>query len=231
MHIGKVQVRLMGVLAIGVFCSLIACSAGGVGAASTAGQNPPPPPPPPQPSTLIANVKNAPYNAKGDGVTDDTAAIQKAVNAVAGTGGTVEIPAGTYLVNPVVNSSAGVRLGSNMTMLLDPGAVLQAMSTSTSDYIILCVSGVQNVSIQGGTIIGNRNNNTITDTVEDGMGITIANSQHVVVENVTVQDCWCDGVYVCDGSGDVTLNGVVANNNRRCGSAIVSVSGMVVRGR
>jgi parallel beta-helix repeat protein len=177
----------------------------------------------------VANVRNAPYNAKGDGITDDTAAIQRAVNAVAGTGGTVKIPAGTYLVNPVVNAHAGVRFGSNTTMVLDQGAVLQAMSTSTSDYKILCISGVQNVFIKGGSIVGNRGNNTITDTNESGTGITISNSQHVVIENVTVQDCWCDGVYVSDNSLDVTLYNLMVDNNRRCGSAIVYISGMVVR--
>jgi hypothetical protein len=48
------------------------------------------------------NVKT--YGAKGDGVTDDTAAIQAAINAVqAAGGGVVYLPAGTYIVN---NSAA-----------------------------------------------------------------------------------------------------------------------------
>ena len=43
------------------------------------------------------NVKAPPYNAKGDGTTDDTAAIQAAITAVA-SGGTIFLPAGTYKV-------------------------------------------------------------------------------------------------------------------------------------
>jgi hypothetical protein len=46
------------------------------------------------------NVKNAPYNATGDGITDDTAAIQSAINAVgAAGGGVVFFPKGVYLCN------------------------------------------------------------------------------------------------------------------------------------
>lgn len=49
---------------------------------------------------IRANVKDPPYNATGDGVTDDTVAIQSAINAVAAAGGgTVFFPAGTYLCN------------------------------------------------------------------------------------------------------------------------------------
>src|SRR5258708_23528196 len=47
------------------------------------------------------NVKNAPYNAKGDGVSDDTAAINAAlVNCAAGSA--VLLPAGNYFLSNTI---------------------------------------------------------------------------------------------------------------------------------
>lgn len=43
------------------------------------------------------------YGAKGDGVTDDTSAIQSAINAVQTSGGRVFFPPGTYIVSATLN--------------------------------------------------------------------------------------------------------------------------------
>jgi len=52
----------------------------------------------------VYNVKN--YGAKGDGVTDDTAAIQATINVViAAGGGTVFLPAGHYMVSTFLDTT------------------------------------------------------------------------------------------------------------------------------
>ncbi|HXI51254.1 MAG TPA: glycosyl hydrolase family 28-related protein, partial [Candidatus Saccharimonadales bacterium] len=68
---------------------------------------------------IFSNVKNAPYGAKGDGVADDTAAIQNALrdcpsNLV------VYLPAGTYRINSVITLNGAKTLrgaGPSRTVL------------------------------------------------------------------------------------------------------------------
>jgi len=50
------------------------------------------------------------YGARGDGITDDTAAFQSAMNAVKEKGGTVEVPVGNYLIKTHLNIPAYVTL-------------------------------------------------------------------------------------------------------------------------
>src|SRR5438552_16850531 len=52
----------------------------------------------PSRTTIFANVKNSPYNATGNGSSDDTAAIQNAINACPA-GQVVFIPSDTYMIS------------------------------------------------------------------------------------------------------------------------------------
>lgn len=66
-------------------------------------------------AAFFINVTDPPYNATGNGTTDDTAAVQAAINAASVNGGMVVFPPGTYAVSnltisPGVNGSRGVQL-------------------------------------------------------------------------------------------------------------------------
>ena len=103
------------------------------------------------------------FGAKGDGVTDDTAALQRTIDA----GGHVAITAGTYLTGTL-------HLRSNVTLDLADGAKLLATTDPAkwnrrdfcpqnlayqpdwcSGAHLICAVGVTNVTIRGGEIDGN----------------------------------------------------------------------------
>lgn len=56
------------------------------------------------------NVKDPAYGAKGDGSTNDTAAIQAAIDALPANGGTVFFPAGEYITTAALTVDSGTRL-------------------------------------------------------------------------------------------------------------------------
>ena len=168
------------------------------------------------------NVAN--FGALGNGTADDTAAIQAAINALPSTGGTVEVPAGTYMINALL----GINLRSHTRLLLDTGASLRAIPNSASRYWVVKAWGVNNVEIAGGSIVGERTQHLGT-TGEWGYGINISASSYVYVHDIAVSNCWGDGLAVgASGSGTtlvrsygVTLNNVNASNNRRQGLSIL----------
>jgi polygalacturonase len=152
----------------------------------------------------VCNVKT--YGAKGDGTTKDTAAVQKAIDdCTAGKGGgTVEVPAGTYVVAPI-------SLKSNMTLHLAKDATLLG-SPDMADYPKVIFArhptvqplvgsvNAENITINGeGTIDGNghiwwdyvrgvRNAGVLGTDHPRPMGVVFDHSKHIRMEGVTVQN-------------------------------------------
>ena len=182
-------------------------------------------------SSTVVNVKNPAFGAKGDGKTDDTAAIQKAIDAVAAKGGgIVDIPNGTYLINTLHQESSyfetsGLVMKSNVTLRMTSTTLLKAMPNDSQYAAIVTIKDANNVHLIGGTIEGDRASHT-GEYGEWGHGVSITNSTNVTVENVTAKECWGDGFYVGKRGGsninneNITFEQVHAEHNRRQGMSI-----------
>ena len=174
-------------------------------------------------SALVINVKDK--GAKGDGETDDTAAIQAAIDEVGGTDGTVLVPKGAYMVDAVGKNR--LTLKSEMTLKLSDDATLKAIPNDSKKYSVLSISGVSNVTITGGTLEGERDQHK-GEKGEWGMGIHIDDdASHIVINGVTARKMWGDGFYV-QGASDVKFCSVIADGNRRQGLSIISADGLLV---
>lgn len=175
-------------------------------------------------STGIVSVKD--FGAVGDGVTDDTAAIQAAMDAAEGK--TLLFENATYLVSVVTGQvyslqpSQGTTLkGYNSTIKLAPNGL--------DSYKIIDLYQTDNVTIDNINITGERNEHT-GSTGEFGMGIDCRGSNNLIVKNLTIRDCWGDGIYLGAGSGNssnsnIYLENVVVDNCRRNNISVITVRG------
>lgn len=144
------------------------------------------------------NVRN--FGALGNGVADDTAAIQSAIDSLGANGGVVIVPAGDYRidvdVNPTGDDFGGIKVKSNIHLVIQKGAKLRAFASDKTFTCVVQAYKVSNVTISGGgTIIGERYIH-IGTTGEHGMGVAVFGSVGVTIEDLIIQDCWGDAVYV-----------------------------------
>jgi hypothetical protein len=133
------------------------------------------------------------FGAKGDGSTDDTAAVQAAIDAAAVSGGMVWLAPGTYLCGTIVLKSKvhvvgsgyevsilKLKAGTNASLL--KGANFDTLTGSDSH------AGIAQWSLQDLTVDGNRANNTAGCGIQVyGFGFTL--------RNIRVRDCDDHGIY------------------------------------
>ena len=146
---------------------------------------------------MIFNVQN--FGAKGDGITDDTAAIQSAIDAAAAAGGgQVYMPTGTYIVSGGEEPSDGcLMLKSNVYLYGDgmgetnvkvadgsdtkiTGVIRSAYGEETHDF------GVSNLTIDG-------NRDSTTGKVDGWFNGYIPGQEgydsNVTLDSVEIKDC------------------------------------------
>lgn len=130
------------------------------------------------------NVQSMPYGAKGDGVTDDTAALQVALSA-AGPSGVVYFPAGTYVISSALTVPSSVTLlgsGFNTTVIKQTSTTANGFTATSTTA--LKISDLQVYGPSSGS----------------GMGISISGSptSYVYLRNVRVAHFGSDGINVGD---------------------------------
>jgi len=166
-----------------------------------------------------ASLSVSDFGAIGDGQALDTAAIQEAVDALP-PGGVLRFPPGTYRIE----ADRGIRLKDDVR--LDLGrAVIVGANVDGARCRLLEIEGRRNVTITGGTLVGSRGGSP-----EWGMGILASDAEDLVIENVALRDFYYDGIILTGNRGcrRVAVRGVVSENNRRTGLAVVHAEGVTV---
>lgn len=175
-----------------------------------------------QRGSTVLNVRN--YGAVGNGTTNDTAAIQRAIDALPSGGGTVSIPAGTYLIDALVS----IKLRSYMHLKLDPDAKLVARPNSSQRSQVIYANKVRHVEISGGQVVGERVGHNGT-TGEWGHGVYVRGSSYVTVRDIHISKCWGDGLVIAGASVwqapaipsvNVFVANIVSTGSRRQGLSI-----------
>lgn len=164
---------------------------------------------------------------------NDTKAFQKAIDSMASLGGgIVRVRTGNYYIN--VDTS--IIMKSNVTLYMyDTTRKLLAKPTYSGRYHVIIARNVDNVTIMGGKIIGERYTHTgptCPNQCEQGYGIAIFGSNNVKVLRTHIADCWGDGIILSGSAGvssrNITLKRIVSTNNRRQGLSILRVNGVIV---
>lgn len=144
---------------------------------------------------LALNLSSVPvsvkaYGAKGDGVTDDTAAIQAAIDA---NRGVILVPTGTYIISAPIDIKLIRELrgeGAEATML-------KAKAGTTFEQMIKSVhaAGADYVYLSKMTLDGNKSNGAV-------VGGILYDDVHVpsYIEDVTVVECASYGIKLYDST-------------------------------
>lgn len=145
-------------------------------------------------------VNAANYGATGNGVTDDTTALQNAITAAAASTGALYIPAGTYLV------SADLVVPSNCTIRGNGRATILKAKANTQPNIFKLLN-VSHVTITDIAIDGNKANvNQIGIQYVSLSGIWLRGSDDITIMRCYIHDCYVSGIMADGGCTNLFIS-------------------------
>lgn len=182
---------------------------------------------------------------------ETTAGLNAAILSAKAQGYTeMVIPAGDYLIDGVSKThrepqkEAGVQLPSDIRLILDPNARLKVKPNGALGYSCLYLKNAQNVTIEGGQLIGERYEHDYEgdprkDTHEYGFGIYSHGSHNIVIDNVRIKDFTGDGIFVASTgllntsdpytpSSKITIRNCTLDGNGRNNISITACDGALV---
>lgn len=200
-------------------------------------------------SNLKANLLKQDYfnvevfGAKGDGTTDDTKAIQNAINFT----NEIHFLNKTYMVNAVDPSildddihkypeyNGGINIPSNRNIKGLTNSKIKCFVNNSSNYAIFRCCQVDNVSISNIILEGDITQHT-GENGEWGHCLMILNSENINIENSQFNNAWADGIYVgvlynsniTKETKNITIKNCVLDHNGRNAISICSVDKITV---
>jgi hypothetical protein len=183
----------------------------------------------------VVNVKD--FGATGDGVTNDTVAVQAAIDSLSATGGTVFFPTGEYRIarNIGVNDRWGVKVVNSNIVLSGTGAgsKLRRYNTDISTYALAypivfvgtpdsdVAAATENVTIQGLEFIGEDTQHSINGGAPHDFrnAIEVKNTKNLVVQNnlfteIDSSVIWYQRPYEYDEANSVYYNKTKSYNSK-----------------
>ncbi|MEK6449960.1 MULTISPECIES: right-handed parallel beta-helix repeat-containing protein [unclassified Myroides] len=126
---------------------------------------------------------------------------------------------------PILINDTGLILRSSTKLDFEDGGRLVLKPSSKSHYAMLLIENVHDVIVQNAVIIGDRFNHK-GKKGEWGMGIYIKGGTNILINNVSVSQCWGDGIDVThsdkQNSENVIIREINLHKNRRNGITIGS---------
>lgn len=152
---------------------------------------------------LFLNVKD--YGAIGDGITDDSAAIQAVINLLPATGGEIFFPSGTYLIGTPLNINA---ISSGLVLSGAGWSSVLMLKNGVNDYLVKQTAG----SMVGARIASLKFDCNSTNQTAASGGILAYKWRRTLIEYCWFHNPWQAAVLFNGDVGDFGYQNRVANN-------------------